>query len=138
ESMGLAEGAGSNSWLVRSDFESILRGIQRSADRQRTIAAHAAILSDPRLPTGLTDIRKIHSLEGRVLGHAEDEATGRAYMLLEGTDHRVHFVYHTPDMEDGRHDGKMKPNTFVQLTRRFVDGKPIITIKELGDSDELL
>jgi hypothetical protein len=112
--------------------------MQCSADRQRTLAAHAAILSDPRLPTCLTDIRKIQSLEGRVLGHAEDEATGRTYMLLEGTDHKLLFVYHTADMEDGRHDGKMKPNTFVQLTRGFVDGKPIITIKALGDSDELL
>ena len=59
----------------------------------------------------LTDIRKIQSLEGRVLGQAEDEITGRPYMLLEGTDHKVHFIYHTPAMEDARHHGKMKPNT---------------------------
>lgn len=138
ETMGLVYSAGSNRWCVRCDFEAVLRGIQRSADRQRTLAAHAAILSDPRLPTCLTDIRKVQSLVGRVLGHAEDEITGRPYMLLEGTDHKVHFVYHTPDIEDARHRGKLKPNTFCQVNRRFVDGKSVVEIKDLGNSEELL
>ena len=138
ESMGLAESAGSNRWNVRRDFETVLRGLQRSTDRQRTLASHSALLSDPRLPTCLTDLRKIESLEGRVLGHAEDEATGRSYMILEGTDHKVHFVYHTPDIEDARHRGKLKPNAFVQFRHQFSDNKPAVTINDLGDSEELL
>jgi hypothetical protein len=48
--MGLAEVAKPNEWRVRQDFESVLRGMQRVADRQRTLAAHGALMSDGRLP----------------------------------------------------------------------------------------
>ena len=138
QSMGLAEETGSNRWVVRSDFESLLRGIQRASDRQRTLAAHGAILSDPRLPTRLTDVRQLESLAGRVLGHAEDEMTGRSYMIFEGTDHTVHFIYHTRNIEEARHRGQLRPNTFARLTRLAIDGKSVVTIADFGDSEKLL
>jgi len=50
ESMGLAETAGSNTWRVRQDFENVLRAMQRSADRQKMLAAHGVLMSDERLP----------------------------------------------------------------------------------------
>ncbi len=43
-------------------------------------------LSDVRLQSCLTDITKVEQLEGRILGHGEEESTDRTYMLLEGTD----------------------------------------------------
>jgi len=49
EKMELAEPVGSNSWLVRRDFESILRAMQSVNDRQKMLAAHGALLSDERL-----------------------------------------------------------------------------------------
>jgi hypothetical protein len=59
ESMGLAESTGPNRWRVRRDFEHILRAMQRSADRQKTLAAHGALMSDERLPLTVLDLRGV-------------------------------------------------------------------------------
>src|SRR6267378_2754604 len=40
ESLGLAEAAGPDQWLVRQDFETALRAMQRLVDRQKILAAH--------------------------------------------------------------------------------------------------
>ncbi len=77
--MGLAESTGGVSWLVRRDCEQVLRSMQRSADRQRTLAADGALLSDDRLPMTTLDVRDFTSIEGRILVHGEEEASGRSY-----------------------------------------------------------
>jgi hypothetical protein len=89
--MGLAETTDGDSWRVRCDFESILRAMQRANDWQKMLAAHGALLSDERLQLVVADLRKLKSLEGRVVLHGEEEAgqeVGRIYLLLEGTDDR--------------------------------------------------
>ena len=94
--MGLAEPAGRRVWLVRRDFETVLKAMQRSSDRQKMLASHGALLSDERLPLVVLDVRKPKTLEGRLLAHGEEEVgkgAGRHYLLLEGTDAKVHFVY---------------------------------------------
>jgi len=137
-SMGLAEKVGRKSWNVRSDFEIVLRAMQRAGDRQRALADHGALLSDNRLQSRVTDITKVEQLEGRVLGHGEEENTGRTYMLLEGTDRNLHFIYHTPEFERARQKGQLKPDSFLRVTTRLVDTKPRITIQDLGDAKRLL
>ncbi len=49
QTMGLAECTGTNTWLVRRDFESVLRAMQRMDDHQKTLEAHGVLLSDERL-----------------------------------------------------------------------------------------
>jgi type IV secretory pathway VirD2 relaxase len=71
EKMGLAKSIAPQRWTVQRDFETVLRTLQRSTDRQKMLAAHGAQLSDPRLPVEITDIRKLKIVEGRVLLHAE-------------------------------------------------------------------
>jgi len=134
-SMGLADQKASRRWLIRSDFETVLRAMQRANDRQRALAAHNSLLSDPRLQSCVTEVSKIERLEGRVLGHGEDEGSGKPYMLLEGTDHKVHFMYHSPDIEKARHNGELSRNAFVRLVRRR-DGH--ISIQDFGDAERLL
>jgi hypothetical protein len=73
ESMGLAENTGPGTWRVRREFESILRAMQRSADRQKMLAAHGALISDERLPLAVLDFRRFTSLEGRILVHGEED-----------------------------------------------------------------
>jgi hypothetical protein len=136
--MGIAELLNAQQWIVREDFETLLRGIQKSADRQRSLAEYSTVLSDPRLPQCVTDLRKIESLEGRVIGYAEDESSGRAYMILEATDHKVHFAYHTAEINAGRRAGKLRPNTFVQLNRQMINGVPGLEILDFGDAEKLL
>ena len=77
------------------------------------LASHGALLSDERLPLVVLDMRKLKTLEGRVLAHGEEEAgksAGRHYLLLEGTDAKVHLIYYTPEMEEARSRGKLRPN----------------------------
>jgi type IV secretory pathway VirD2 relaxase len=113
--MGLAESTGPNTWRVRRDFEQVLRAMQRTADRQRTLAAHGALMSDERLPIEVLDLRQVTSIEGRVLVHGQDEQTGRNYLMLEGTDAKVHFIQYTPEMEEARSRGELRVNSFVRL-----------------------
>ena len=138
ESMGLAESTGPKSWRVRRDFENVLRAMQRSADHQKTLAAHGALMSDERLPLAVLDFRQLTTLEGRILVHGEEESSGRSYLMLEGTDARVHYVYYTPEMEAARNRGGLRTNSFVRLRKLSTDGRPALEIDELGDAESIL
>ena len=122
--MGLAEHTGPNLWRVRGDFEDVLRAMQRSADRQKTLAAHGALMSDERLPLVVLDLRGLTTLEGRILVHGEEESSGRSYLMLEGTDARVHYVYYTPEMEAARNRGGLRTNSFIRLRKLFYRWPP--------------
>jgi hypothetical protein len=65
------------------DFQNVLRTMQQVADRQKMLARHGALMSDPRLLMQVTDLRKLKVLERRVLLHGEDEQTGRPYMFVK-------------------------------------------------------
>src|SRR4051812_40945847 len=102
--------------------------MQRANDHQRIIAAHGVLLSDERLPFVNLDLRTMKTVEGRVLVHGEEESArgfGGSYLLLEGTDARVHYVQYTPEIEGARSRGQLKTNSFIRLRRLFVDGKPL-------------
>jgi hypothetical protein len=137
ESMGLAEAAGPDQWLVRQDFETALRAMQRLGDRQKVLAAHGATVSDTRLPLVMFDLRRCTMLEGRILVHGEDEGTGRTFMMLEGTDAKVHCIYHTPEMVEARGRGGLRPNGFVRLRKLFENGRPVLEMEELGQSERV-
>jgi hypothetical protein len=132
--MGLSDPSSDNRWRVRRDLETVLRAMQRAGDRQKAIAAHAEMLSDPRLPLVVTKARDISELDGRVLGHGEDESTGRTYLLLEGTDAKVHFIYQNVAIAEARRAGKLRAGSFVSFQKR--PGK--LEILDYGDAERLL
>ncbi|MDQ1474644.1 MAG: hypothetical protein QOJ99_6124 [Bryobacterales bacterium] len=139
--MGLAEPAGPREWLVRRDFETVLRAMQRTGDRQKMLASHGALVSDERLPLVVMDMRKLTAVEGRVLAHGEEEdgrGAGRHYMLLEGTDAKVHLIYYTPEMEVARSRGKLRVNSFIRIQKEFENGQPELKVESYGDSERLL
>jgi len=136
QSMRLCDAISPGVWMVRSDFEVVLRAMQRAGDRQKMLAAHAALLSDPRLPMQVTDHHAIQLLEGRVITHSEEEGSGRTYMLLEGTDARVHFIYHSPEIAAAWQRGRLRPNSFIRLRRRSGDDQ--LSVFDLGDADRIL
>jgi type IV secretory pathway VirD2 relaxase len=138
EQIGLATGLGGFRWKVRGDFEQLLRTLQRTTDRQRMLARHMELLSDPRLPLEFVSFRQLQRLEGRIIAHGQDEATDQPYLLLEGTDAKVHLLYQNDDIQNARHRGEMKTNSFVRLEKRFSNGKPFLQIDDLGDADQLL
>ena len=137
ESMGLAESCGSNQWRVRHDFENVLRVMQRTADTQKTLAAHGVVVSDDRLRLTMLDFRQFKTVEGRILVHGEEDSS-RNYLLLEGTDGQIHHVYYTPEMEACRARGGLRTNSFVRLRKAFLKERPTLQIDELGDANSLL
>ena len=141
QQMGLAEPIASQEWKVRRDFETVLKAMQRTGDRQKMLASHGALLSDERLPLVVLDLRKLKTLEGRVLAHGEEEigkAAGRHYLLLEGTDAKVHLIYYTPEMEEARSSGKLRANSFVRLQKQFENGRPVLEVEDSGDAEGVL
>jgi hypothetical protein len=136
--IGLAEGLGGFRWKVRGDFEPLLRALQRSTDRQRMLARHMELLSDPRLPLEFVPFRDLKRIEGRVVAHGQEEATDRPYLLVEGTDAKVYLFYQNVDIQNARHDGKMRANSFVTIEKQFANGHPSVQIEDLGDADALL
>jgi type IV secretory pathway VirD2 relaxase len=141
QKMGLAQPTGPNAWLVRRDFENVLRAMQRMTDRQKILVRHGVPMSDDRLLVTVLDYRNLKSIEGRVLVHGEEETgreAGRSYLMLEGTDARVHYIYYTPEIDEARSRGDLRTNSFVRLRKTFVDGEPVLEIKDLGDSEALL
>jgi type IV secretory pathway VirD2 relaxase len=138
EDMGLAERVQPRIWSVRRDFETVLRAMQRANDHQRILAAHGVLLSDERLPIVVLDWRQMDAVEGRILVHGQEEYSGRNYLLLEGTDAKVHFVQYSPEMEQARHEGGLRTNSFVRLQRLFVDGQPLVEIEDRGDAYDVV
>jgi Protein of unknown function (DUF3363) len=136
--MGLAEAAGGNRWRVRRDLEEVLRAMQRAADRQKTLAAHGVPISDNRLPIEVLDPNAFTAVEGRILVHGQDEQTGRNHLMLEGTDAVVHFIDYTPEMELLRAEGGLRANSYVRLRRMFANGRSILQVQDLGDSEKVL
>jgi hypothetical protein len=136
--MGLAESEGPATWRVQNDLEAQLRAMQRTGDRQRVLHAHGALMSDERLPIEALDLQRFDSIEGRVLLHTEDELTGSVYMMVEGTDAKVHVIPHTAEIDEARSRGLLRPNSFVKLQRLKGAAKPLVDVVDLGDSELLL
>lgn len=136
--MGLADSAGPNTWHIRRDLEEVLLAMQRTSDRQRTLAAHGVPISDQRLPLQVLDLRQFATVEGRVLVHGEDEQSGRRFLMLEGTDAKIHFIHCSAEMEEARSSGELRTNSFVRLRSLFVGGQTIVDIHDFGDADQAL
>jgi type IV secretory pathway VirD2 relaxase len=137
EGLGLARRGSADSWEVRRDVESVLRGMQKMADRQRTLAAGGVLRSDERLPIQPLDHRALDYVEGRILVHGEEE-NGRSYMMLESTDARVYAINHTRQMQEMRQLGGLRVNSFIRLRKVFAAGRPRIEMEELGTADSIL
>jgi hypothetical protein len=95
-------------------------------------------MSDDRLPVVVLDFRELTTVEGRILVHGEEETSGRRYLMLEGTDARVHYFHHTPEMEAARNRGGLQTKEFVRLRKVFPDGRPALQIDELCDAESIL
>lgn len=141
--MGLARKTGPLSWTVNKSFEQALRQIQMANDRLKSLHEQRATLSDPRLPLVATDTRNLKRLAGRVIGTGLDENRGMPYLLLEGTDAKVHYLYHDRAIDEARRAGKMQPGSFVEIERSFVQGedgrkRAQIVVTDKGSAEALL
>jgi len=138
EQIGLAAKTARHTWLVRGDFEGILRTLQRTNDRQKMLARHAALVSDERLPLQVTPVPGISVLEGRVLGHGHDEGADCPYLLLEGVDGRIHLLRQSPEIMEARRNGQLRVNSFVRIQKYSAGARPFLSVQDLGNSWKLL
>jgi hypothetical protein len=138
QTMGLAQLVAPHEWRVQADFEKVLRTLQQSGDRQKMLVAHGALVSDKRLPLQVTTLRQLQCVAGRVLLHTEDEQTGKRYMLIEGTDAKVHLIYHTDAIEEARKHGQLAVDNFVRIEKRFAKKKSVLHVNDMGDAKALL
>jgi hypothetical protein len=102
------------------------------------LAAHGTLVSDKRLPLQVTTLRQLQVVAGRVLLHTEDEQTGKRYMLVEGTDGKVHLIYHTDTIEEARKQGQLAVDNFIRIEKRFANRKPVLHVDDMGDATVLL
>lgn len=93
-------------------------------------------MSDERLPVEALDLAQMTTVEGRVLVHGQDEQTGRNYLMLEGTDAKVHFIQYAPEMDEARSRGELRINSFVRL--RMISATARLDVTDLGDAEKLL
>jgi len=137
EVMGLARRVSTDSWEVRGDFAGVLRGMQKIADRQKTLNAGGVLRSDARLPILPLDHVALDCVEGRILVHGEEE-NGRSYAMLESTNAKIYAINHTRQMQEMRNAGGLRVNTFVRLRKVFAGGRPRIELEELGTAESIL
>jgi len=137
QTMGLARPDGPHRWQIRPDLETALKAMKRVADNQKTLAAHGALLSDPRLQLSAPNWRDVTSLEGRILSHGEEE-DGRRYLMLEGTVGRVYYLRYTPELDEARSRGDLATNSFVVINKTVdEDRRRRIVVANLGNAEAL-
>lgn len=142
EGMGLAERTDNMTWIVKPNLESALRARQVGDDKLKTLFAHRTVLSDPRLQINNTDLNKTPRILGRFIGTGLDETHDKPYVLIEGTDGVVHYIYQSYEIQQARANG-LKIGEFVVLqSSKFTgrDGKDRTKIRfeSFGDAEALL
>ncbi len=140
ESMGLAQRQQGRVFRLEGATERILRDHQIAGDRLKTLHAHRAMVSDPRMqlvPMPKTETR----FTGRLIGTGLDDSAGQSYMLVESTSGRVHYIYQTPGTEKARREGLRAGDAVNVVQREFTgrDGKPRMSLQlaSLGEADAL-
>jgi hypothetical protein len=48
------------------------------------------------------------------------------------------FVNHTPEIQEARSKGKMRPDSFVRIEKTFVEGVPRVDVQDFGKAAGLL
>jgi hypothetical protein len=134
EGMGLASQLNDTTWTVSSNFVDVLKTVQMAGDRQKTLARQMALASDVNMPVLVEDWRALTTLRGRVLGHGEEEDKGKHFMLIEGTDGKLHYLTHCRETEQLREQHELRAHEFITFTR--MDGA--LHIKQHGHAEAIL
>jgi hypothetical protein len=50
----------------------------------------------------------------------------------------LHLIYYSPELEEARGRGQLRPNSFDRLRKQFENGRPVLEVGDLGDAEEIL
>ncbi|MEE8551186.1 MAG: DUF3363 domain-containing protein, partial [Gemmatimonadota bacterium] len=120
ETMGLAEKTGVRTWKLDPNTRQVLRELGRVHEISRTLATGRLRASDPNAALVFSRLEDGERLHGRLIGMGLDESgrEGSRYLLIEGTDGRIHFVAQTASIESARGEGRLRLDSFVSLSGR--------------------
>ncbi len=143
QTMGLAERVSAHRWKLAEELEGTLRRLQLARDivRSRNRAQTRELLADPHAATAITHLQPGVEVRGRVVGTTLEERSEQPFLVVEGTDGRVHFIPQTRGIERARGEGRLQPGQLVTLRGREFerDGRliPWTQIEEHGSLEEL-
>ena len=142
EKLGLAERTENMAWKIDLGFETALRNLQMSNDRLKTMYRNRQMLSDPRLSMQVSDMHKIERIAGRLIATGLDEFKDQPYLLIEGVDGKVHYLYQTHKIQEARAND-LKIGDFVVIqsadyTDKSGQQKKTIKFTNLGNAESLL
>jgi len=130
--MGLAEYHPDGTWQLPKDFTTQLRALTFAGDKQRMLTKQMEPASEVGGTIMSAKWNDIDYFQGRVLGHNEDDNTGKRYMTLESVEGMVIMLPHRSDIEDMRAKKGLKNNELITINRSH--GR--VVIKEHGNADE--
>lgn len=128
ERLGVAEKVGGMTWALDPGWDKALKDLQVLQQRTAMVGQGRALMTDPRCPPVVTKIKPGDHLVGRVLGTGMDEQYDRSFILIEGTDSRVHIVYQNAAVEKQRAEQKLQPRALVSISGasfKSKDGKTV-------------
>jgi type IV secretory pathway VirD2 relaxase len=136
--MGLARKIDSASWRLEANLERTLRERQLAIDIIKSRARHRDQILHQRAPLAVTKLAPGRELTGRVVGTGlENEARDRRYLILEGTDGKLHYLRQTPAIIRARGEGKIGIGEIVTLEAREFekDGRKVnyIRVEQHGE-----
>ena len=72
-----------------------------------------------------------------MLSHGEEE-NGNRFLLVEGTDGRVHYLRYTPELDEARSRGDLTTNSFVVIDKTMDENRRRrIVVANLGNAEAL-
>ena len=72
-----------------------------------------------------------------MLSHGEEE-NGNRFLLLEGTEGRVHYLRYTPELDEARSRGDLPTNSFVVINKTMDENRRRrIVVANLGNAEAL-
>lgn len=135
ERVGLAQKTGNLTWQLDPDFQRKLVDAGKLEGREKILAKNRKRMTDPTLPISHDDLKKVgDKVMGRVLGIGIEPESEREYVMIEGTDGRVHFVTASEKLlaarrEDLLHDGAHA--SFAMREFAPADGGKVIKFVEM-------
>ncbi len=122
EQLGLVEKIDKKSWKLGDHLESTLREMQLSHDIIKSRARHHIQTLTHEMPVP-TQIQERQPLTGKVVGMGlEEELRDRRYLLLEGTDGKVHYIQATNSIVKARDHFELANGNIITLEmKKFVN-----------------
>ncbi|MCD6039843.1 MAG: conjugal transfer protein TraI [Gammaproteobacteria bacterium] len=118
ETLGLAEKIGKKMWQLSDNLEPTLREMQLSNDIIKSRARHNVQTLTYDLPAP-TQLQEHQPLTGKVVGMGlENELQDKRYLLLEGTDGKVHYIQATHSMIKARDNFEFGNGHVITLEKK--------------------